>query len=316
MDIVGRRYCRLPFHQPTEINDKMMKSNFRKLEIEVAKMNAEKQLVENLIALDRYPVNALTSKAGKAFVNRCRDQLAANGCCNLNGFLRPEAVSSLVAESNAWEAVAYQKSIYRNPYHGVDDPSLPPHHPERQFNLYKASQLAYDQIPAASLLDQLYRWDGLTRFIATVLDRKNLYRMADPFQAVNIVWQNPGENSSAHFDHSDFTITLLLQAPESGGDFEFVPNIRSQNNECYEEVQRVLEGDRSRVCTLAREPGTLTFFFGRNSLHWVTSVDRGKRATAIFCYTEKPDVIENDQVNLQVYGPRIEPLLGHIQPRY
>jgi len=279
-------------------------------------MKATKQDVENLIALDRYPVNALTSKGGKAFLNQCRDQLAANGCCNLNGFLRPEAVSSLLSESNAWEAVAYRKSIYRNPYHGGDDPSLPLHHPARQFNLYKASQLAYDQIPVSSLLDQLYRWDGLTQFIGAVLDRKNLYRMADPFQAVNIVWQNPGENSSAHFDHSDFTITLLLQAPESGGDFEFVPNVRSQDNERYEEVQRVLEGDRSRICTLAREPGTLTFFFGRNSLHWVTPVKKGRRATAIFCYTEKAGVIENDQVNLQVYGPRIEPLLGHIQPRF
>ena len=278
-------------------------------------MNEARHPAENLVALDRYPINALTSKSGKSFLNRCRAELAVNGCCNLHGFLRPQAVASLLSESNAWEANAYQKSLNRNPYHGEDDPSLPPGHPLRHFELYKASQLAYDQIPPSSLLDQLYRWDVLTRFIAAVLDRKTLYRMADPFQAVNIVWQHPGGNSSAHFDHSDFTITLLLQAPESGGDFEFVPNIRSQHNECYEDVQRVLQGDRSRVCTLDREPGTLTFFFGRNSLHWVTAVDSGRRATAIFCYTEQADIIADNQENLQVYGPRIEPLLGHIHPR-
>ena len=270
---------------------------------------------ENLVALERYPIDDLESSTGQAFLNQCRSELATSGCCNLNGFLHPQAVSALVTESNAWEADAYEKSIHRNPYHGEDDPSLPPNHPARQFNLYKASQLAYDQIPASSLLDRFYQWEGLTRFIAAVLDLKTLYRMADPFQAVNIVWQYPGGNSSAHFDHGDFTITLLLQAPEAGGDFEFVPNIRSRDNECYDDVQRVLEGDRSRVCTAEREPGTLTFFLGRNSLHWVTPVTSGRRATAIFCYSEEPGLIGKDQENLQVYGPRIEPLLGHTQPR-
>jgi hypothetical protein len=270
---------------------------------------------ENLVALERYPIDDLESVSGQAFLSQCRAQLTTNGCCNLNGFLRPEAVSALAAESNAWEADAYEKSIYRNPYHGKDDPSLPPSHPARQFNLYQASQLAYDQIPETSLLDQFYQWDGLTRFVAAVLERKNLYRMADPFQAVNIVWQYPGGNSSAHFDHGDFTITLLLQAAESGGDFEFVANIRSRDDECYDDIQRVLEGDRSRVCTTEREPGTLTFFLGRNALHWVTPITRGRRATVIFCYTENLNVIATDQENLQVYGPRIEPLLGHIRPR-
>jgi hypothetical protein len=69
-------------------------------------MNETRHPAENLVALDRYPINALASKSGKSFLDRCQTELATNGYCNLKGFLRPQAVSSLISESDAWEAIA------------------------------------------------------------------------------------------------------------------------------------------------------------------------------------------------------------------
>ena len=86
---------------------------------------------ESLVALERYLIDDLESSCGKAFLNQCRSELATNGCCNLNGFLRPQAVSALGTESNDWEADAYEKSIQRNPYHGEDDPSATSHERSR-----------------------------------------------------------------------------------------------------------------------------------------------------------------------------------------
>ena len=264
----------------------------------------------DLVALDRYPIHDLGGERGRTLLADSRAQLDATNGCNFPGFVRPEAAAALAREAAPWTAGAYEKSSKRNPYSGVDDPSRPADHPVRRFLTYATLQLAYDQIPSTSQIDRLYRWDVLTRFIAAVLGHEVLYRMADPFQALNLIWQRPGESSPPHFDHNDFTVSLLLEASQAGGEFEFAPDLRTRDDEHFDEVQRVLDGDRSRVQRMRREPGTLTIFRGRDSLHWVTPVRAGRRASAIMCYDQRPDCIDSDEVNLLVYGPRIRSLLA------
>jgi hypothetical protein len=50
-----------------------------------------------------------------------------------------------------------------------------------------------------------------------------------------------------HFDSCEFTLSLMIQKPENGGIFEYCPNIREPGNENFEEVKKVLSGDRTRV---------------------------------------------------------------------
>lgn len=267
--------------------------------------------ITRLIDLQRYPILDLESDRGRKFLDRCARQLDDTNACNLPGFLKASAARELVEESEPWCAVAYEKDVTRNPYTSAEDRWLSRQHPNRRFARYTALQLAYDQIPPQSLIDRLYRWPGMIDFVAAVLGHDELFLMADPFQALNIVWLRPGENSSPHFDHHHYTITLLLEEPLSGGEFEFVPDLRSTDDECYDDVIRVLDGDRSRVRRLHREAGTLTLFRGRNSLHWVTTVERGQRASAILCYDQRPNFVDADAVNVMIYGNRIKPLLGH-----
>ena len=55
----------------------------------------------------------------------------------------------------------------------------------------------------------------------------------------------------------------------NGWEFEYVPLIRSRENENYEAVKRVLDGDRTGVIQLRQEPGMLVLFKGHHLLHRV-----------------------------------------------
>ena len=70
----------------------------------------------------------------------------------------------------------------------------------------------------------------------------------------------PGQRFNWNFDTNEFTITTLLQAAESGGIFEYVPNLRSPDNEYIEEVKKVLYGDHNRMKQLELKAGDLQFF--------------------------------------------------------
>ena len=73
-----------------------------------------------------------------------------------------------------------------------------------------------------------------------------------------------------HFDGNEFTLSILVQKAEKGGLFEYSPDLRSVENENFDEVKKVLDGDRSRVRQLKLEPGDLQIFKGRFTLHRVT----------------------------------------------
>ena len=68
----------------------------------------------------------------------------------------------------------------------------------------------------------------------------------------------------------------MIQKPEKGGVFEYCPNIREPGNENFEEVKKVLDGDRARVRQLKLEPGDLQIFKGRFTMHRVTRVKGNK----------------------------------------
>ncbi len=113
----------------------------------------------------------------------------------------------------------------------------------------------------------------------------------------------PGTCFNWHFDTNEFTITMLLNAAESGGYFEYVPNLRTSDDECYADVRKVLEGDRSRVVRLDLEPGDLQLFLGRFSLHRVTeNTGDTDRLLLIMSYAERPGMIGSLHRTKELYG--------------
>ena len=84
--------------------------------------------------------------------------------------------------------------------------------------------------------------------ITAITDSENLYESADPYQPVNVICYADGDRSSWHFDSSNsFTMTLMLQAADSGGEFEMVPNIRTNDDPGEERLSKTIAG-RSNRC--------------------------------------------------------------------
>ena len=134
--------------------------------------------------------------------------------------------------------------------------------------------------------------------------------MADEFQALNVIVLEEGEWQPWHFDFNECTVTLLIQAPDSGGDFIFVPDMRSAEDENYAGIQSFLDGEQSALQTLEREPGTLTLFRGEFALHAVSRIAGATpRVSAIFTYDELPNRVAPDSTNIQIYGTRVERIL-------
>jgi hypothetical protein len=113
----------------------------------------------------------------------------------------------------------------------------------------------------------------------------------------------PGQTFNWHFDTNEFTITFLLKGAESGGYFEYVSNLRTKTDECFDEVKNVLNGNRSKVKRLSLNEGDLQFFLGRFSLHRVThNSGSTDRLLLIQSFTEMPGIIGNPQRVKDLYG--------------
>jgi hypothetical protein len=265
----------------------------------------------DIVDLDRYPIVDLDTGAGAVFLQECQRSIAENGWCNLDGFIRADALALLNDEANALLPTAEVLHVKRNIYQGAIDPSVPRDDPRRQEFTHIAVQLADDQIPTETRIKQLYHSDILTEFVRRVQMKDQLYRCADEFQALNVVALRPGSWHAWHYDTTECTVTLLLQAAEQGGEFTFLPNSRTDEAEDREAVDRLLAGDMSQAQTFSRGAGTFTLFRGGYSLHGVTKVEGDRpRMSAIMTYDEQPGRVIADDINVRIYGPRVENILA------
>ena len=264
-----------------------------------------------LVDLDRYPIADLSCEAGAAFLGECQRQMEELGWCNLAEFLRAEAIEQLNTEAKDLLPTAEVLHVKRNIYQGAIDPSLPEDDLRRKEFTHVAVQLADDQIPENTALKQLYQSELLTEFVRRVQKKEQLYRCADEFQALNVVALHPESWHAWHYDTTECTVTLLLQAAETGGEFTFLPNSRTDEGEDREAVDRLLAGDMSRAQTFSRGAGAFTLFRGGYSLHGVTKVEGAHpRISAIMTYDEQPNRVIDDEVNVRIYGSRVAAILA------
>lgn len=259
-------------------------------------------VASNLIDLSTYPVMDLNNAECRAFAEKCRLEYQQTGLCRLPGFVKPAALDALAAEAGLFSDKAYYCKSTHNAYLNHGDDSLDKEDvTNRQEHTFVGS-VAYDHLPADSYLKQLYLWDPLKDFIGHVLGKSPFYRFADPFGACSINVFVEGGEHGWHFDESEYTVTLMLQAPETGGAFETVPLIRGMANE-KEIVGGVLDGNRSDVVELEFSAGTLLIFGGNQTLHRVTRVmgDRA-RLVPVLCYAEEPDLVNSEAVRQLFWG--------------
>ena len=256
-----------------------------------------------LVDLGHYPVLEPDSQLYRAVVEVARLQMRERGAAEIEGFVSPAGVAELVRDADALAPRAHASGGQGTAYLEFPDFSLPVDHPRLHFADYRLRAVAYDITPYDSPLRRLYEWDPMKDLIEAVLERGPIYRYADPFGALNLAVMGPGDLLQWHFDQTDFVVSLAIQSAESGGDFEVVPRLRSDEEERYGEVAAVLGGDRSRVETLPMRPGTLLIFEGRHSLHRVSPVSGGRwRHVGLLAYDTKPGTVGSDLLRADRYG--------------
>ncbi len=253
--------------------------------------------------LDRYPLHDLGGAPGRALVAQCRGLLEADGMFSLTGFVRPTAIARcLDAFEPLWADDAFTHRRDHNIYFDDNFTGLPPAHPALKRFQTVNHTLCADQIPD-SLPCRIYEWPPLAAFLAAVMEKPCLFPMADPLARVNVMTYREGEALNWHFDRSEFTTTLLLQAPEAGGEFEYCSDLRSPEGENYDGVGRFLADPSAAAHGLSLTAGTLNIFRGKYAAHRVTPVVGAKtRIIAVFSFYERAGKCFSEKERREFYG--------------
>jgi hypothetical protein len=266
-----------------------------------------------IVDFDRYPIHDLASAEGKTLLARCRKELADRGFLNLPEFLKVDALPALIAEaeSGGLRSPHFLKHFPFGTGTQEDSPEtvgLSADDPRCFISRTALRFVADDLIPEDSLLRELYDWPGMAAFLAAVLGRDRLYPRADSLSGLNYTVMEAGDEQDWHFDEADFSTTILLQAAEGGGRFQYVRGLRSSAGDDLDGLKHALAGTHDELVSLDLEPGALNLFEGRFAFHRATPVEGGKhRLLAILAFDERPDVRISNDLSRVFYGRKAAP---------
>ena len=272
-----------------------------------------------MINFDLYPINRLESAQAADWIADIKNRLKRDGSCQFPTFVKPDVLETMTRQAKSIAHLAYpgptEVSPYFFNYRLGEGQDLPENHPLKRRGKRNLAQVATDLIPDDHLLSQLHRSDEMKQFLTAIIEQP-VYCNADPYQSLNISVMEEGGCQQWHFDGGNMVTTLLLQAPEDGGLFQYAPAIRSEEDEHFDEVEAVLDGNMSRVKEIKLEAGTLSLFRGHYSLHRVTEVvGKRQRLQAILGYNTQEGYVGNPESSILHYGPRVAEIEAS-NPRY
>ena len=114
-------------------------------------------------------------------------------------------------------------------------------------------------------------------FIQSVLSLDKIHPYADTLSSINYNYYEKNQQLGWHFDSASFAITLMIQQPAAGGNFQYVVDARNVEKSTVnvQLIDSVLQ-NKHPVEELRSEEGTLVLFYGRNYLHRVLPVTSKK----------------------------------------
>jgi hypothetical protein len=259
--------------------------------------------VRDILDLERYPLDKPGSAPWLTLVEKCESDLAQEGMFNLVGFVKREALSKAVDELKpVIDTLAFVHKRSHNIYFKKEIPGLAANHPALTMTETINHTVCYDQIPN-SIPAWIYEWSPFIVFLAAVMKKDALFPMRDSLARLNVMAYRDGEQLNWHFDRSEFTTTLLLQAPEQGGDFVYRSDLRSDTDQNYDGVAKLLNGKDEVVKSLKLLAGTLNVFRGKNTAHKVSTIKGSReRIIAVFSYFDRPGVALSKEDQIGFYG--------------
>ena len=257
-----------------------------------------KTTLSDIADTKRYPL------ADPTFRAQSHASLTRDGVLVMEGFLRAEAIEAVRREGEEHRGKAFFCVQEHNVYLTPADPAYDKNHPRNRRVTSSKGCITDDIIPADSALRTLYDDTGFRDYLCAVLDEEALHNYADPLSSINIHYADEGQELGWHFDNSSFAITLLIQAPQAGGKFEYVSAVRNaETGEMnFASVATVLDGDLQPQ-TLDMPPGTLVLFRGRNAMHRVVPVLGSRtRMLVVLAYNAEPGISLSESARMTFYG--------------
>ena len=254
--------------------------------------------IQNIIDLDECPLGNAN------FTELCQKKIDENGVLTLPKFLNEQVIKYLVEEASAAQHKAFYSNSTHNVYLTKNNPDYDDKHVFNRQVVSSKGCITDDQISEISPLKTLYQSNIFRDFLAKVLNEQKLFEYEDPMSSINVHYASEGQELGWHFDNSSFAITLLLQAPEAGGSFEYIKDFRdSEAGEMnFEGVESLLDGIKKPEF-LKVEPGTLVLFRGKNSIHRVTPTRGNKtRMLVVLAYNTKPGVSLSKSAQMTFFG--------------
>lgn len=241
-----------------------------------------------IIDIDRYPLHQPGTAAFDSLLAKGREALASDALFSLQGFIQPDATERMARELEARLPWATRYEAMGSSY-GGDNRSWPEEHPRRAKHAFRYHQVLNYQISNDSPLRKVFCWEPLREFLRQLMGYETFHRSECPHLALTSKLAGEGDTDGWHFDGNDVVFSVLLRAPEGGGLFEYVPNIRNDTDEHYDDVASVFAGDRTRVRVAQLAVGDLNVFQGNQTLHRVSPVEGArKRIVGLFSYDRRP----------------------------
>jgi len=258
----------------------------------------EETKLASIIDLQKHPIDE------NHYREKCKTKLDKSGVLVLDNFLFESSVKSILAEAKAQENLAYycvnEHNVYLDPF----DKELSKSHPRNKTVSSSKGCITDDQVPEKSSLRALYNSPKFKDFLCVVLGETVLYKYDDNLSSINIHYAKEGQELGWHFDNSSFAITLLIQKPEAGGQFEYIRQFRNSDNNDnnYDGVLDLLNGSCNPE-KLLMENGTLVLFRGKDAIHRVTpTIGNRTRILSVLAYNSKPDVSLSESARITFFG--------------
>ena len=261
-------------------------------------LNNKSNKLESILNLELHPIDK------PEFRSKCKSMLDKDGVLVLNEFLSVESIQSILEEAKQQEHLAYfcvnEHNVYLEPF----DNQYAKNHARNRTVVSSKGCITDDQVPSDSALRALYNSNDFKSFLCNVLGEKALYKYDDNLSSINIHYARDGQELGWHFDNSSFAITLLIQKPLAGGEFEYIRDFRdSKNNDNnYDQVTDLIN-DRFKPKKLAMENGSLVLFRGKDAIHRVTPTIGSKtRILSVLAYNLEPNIKLSETARMTFFG--------------
>ena len=251
--------------------------------------------LQSIVNVGTYPIHELDHPTAEQVIVQAKAQLASTGACHFPGFLSSEGLAGFLQEARSLESKAHPSNNWYTPYYGKPDNAYPAGHPFNCAVHFAVRYVSRTLLPESSPLRRLFEADDLLTFLRALLPNEPLHRYSDARGSLNYTVMAEGDELGWHFDACELVASILLRPAKAGGTFEYIPGVRTVDDECFADVASILSGQDQHRIPVDFLPGDMVLFRGRHSLHRVTPVvGQLSRLIALMSFDNVKKALERD----------------------